>query len=248
MEPQNQNPTQPNNQPQVQPQSAPQPVAPPSPQPVQQSQSASSMGLNQVPKQKKPWRRRIIKIVIGLVVLIILIVVASFIFISYHLPTTTYDNGAGQKFSMKFYRNPQTVPVTEMTLWNSEEMPLSGPDFLVATTMGEYPVVVQIKKQPEGRKSLYETDHICDEPPFTVTRNSEERDVCTFGAPLTEPQPGYLYEFNQDDDTYLVLVVQDIPQLVLTDPQKYKEAQENVDLRKHNDDIRIILESIKVEE
>ncbi|MCA9332147.1 hypothetical protein KC968_04405 [Candidatus Saccharibacteria bacterium] len=244
MNPQNENNSIPNNQPQTQ---AVKPITPPpSQQQVQQfPQSASSMGLNNPPKQKSPWRRKLSKIAISLVVLVALIVAGSLVFVGYHLPTTTYDNGVGQKFSLKFYRNSTTKPDVPPFMTSRE----SGAKFLVASTQGDYPVALLITKRTEDQPSLYDekTANMCKEPPITIARKGATSAVCTFGQSLSEKQTVYFYEFTDKGARYFVIITQDSPADVTTNPETNQEAHNEVDLRKYNDDLKVILESINVE-
>lgn len=257
MEPQNQNPAQPNNQPTapVPTQSVAQPT--PSPQPVQQPQSASSMGLNQASKPKSPWRKRIIRTLVGLLLLILVVVLISFVSVFYRLPNTSYDNGQGQKFSLRFYRNATTESACSVPGY-SEPACNDGADVLIAGPAEDYPMLISIRKT-DGPE-LYQKEQLCDYPPLTVVRASSKNKVCTFGSALSERQYMYFYEFTENSNTYLVTMHIVAPEQALqlsapanaTDEEvedlaNNSEAYTRSDLRPYNDDLRIILESIKVE-
>lgn len=222
---------------------ATQPAPPVSPAPPPDVAAYIGMSSSQPnpPQGSKKW------LIIGAGILLLIIIVVIGIVVIYFanpLQTTSYDNGQGNRFTLKFYRAGTVKPAASLPPFTAGK-PFTGAPFLVGPTHQGTALALRISKNTG--KSIYENSSLCKSPVFKVAGglNGQSGDVCA----LRGGGKDYLYffEVKHGADRFLVFMLEDYDYAKANQNAALaKQVSARIDLKKYAKDLQTILSSIQV--
>lgn len=192
---------------------------------------------------------KIFLIIIGAVIVLIAAFVAFVMFyLSTQLPVMDYDNGQGDKFTVRYY--PDTTiedDYSKIDALGNAQTSADGPALLLSPEKDGFSLAMSIVKLEDQTYSVADTEGLCSEQPFTVSHYNQINPVCAAFPSESGKWLFYFYEFTADDTKYLVTIFENYNAAdFLKDEDSTAALNENLDLSKYNDDLDLILGSIVV--
>lgn len=165
----------------------------------------------------------------------------------FSMQTYEYDNGQGTTFTMKFFKGAQMIPATERKL---QFDPDNVPGGNIITESGkEAGLTFAIAKANEIDESARE---YCSEVSRNVLRYTSKATgktvpICLLGANEDNVHIFYLTQVEGAGGRHLVQIYKDF-RLDIDDTEQKERIANDIDLRKHQEDILYILSSIEEKE
>ncbi|PID99110.1 hypothetical protein CSA80_03275 [Candidatus Saccharibacteria bacterium] len=248
-------PAQPQPQP-LQPSQPQQPTANPNPQqtasPVNGAPVAAGPALSNSPNTQQEKKRKFPKWAI-ITLSVLLFIAAAIAIIALVFPgrfsTYTYEDSKGTQYSLKYYKESTTQSVSGLP--GSSAITSAPLKFLTAPS-GKYPLAISITKTSEYSRSLYsgEDNPLCEDPAFKLDNPADGQSDIVCHVTVDDKELMYFYEISDGDDKHLVIITQDFDTTVPESSRKayMKKLLDDPDfnLRDFNDDLQVILPSIKV--
>jgi hypothetical protein len=158
--------------------------------------------------------------------------------------STTYDNGKGSVFKLKFYKGGTRKPASELSSLGSAGS--SSTYYLVAPdTLGKNVNLAMYITKTGGYKNL----EGCKKPAFSVIAkmDQESEPVCIIAGTADKPIT-YIFQFTKGPTAYLAVILLDYDQAKATSDRDFaQEIVKNVNLNNYNDSLKPVLSSITVQ-